>query len=41
MGSSPYILFYLRYSLFFVLYPTGITGELLTMWASLPVLKVR
>lgn len=39
MGSSPYPLFYLRYSLFFVLYPTGISGELLTVWAALPTLK--
>ena len=28
--GTPYPLFYLRYSLFFVLYPLGISGELLT-----------
>lgn len=40
MGSSPYPLFYLRYSLFAILYPTGIIGEMLTMYAGLPELKV-
>lgn len=40
MGRSPYVLFFLRYSLFFILYPTGITGEVLTMLAGLPDLKV-
>lgn len=29
LGTVPYPLFYLRYSLFMVLYPTGITGEVL------------
>ena len=33
--ETPYLLFWLRYSLFMVLYPTGISGELLQMWASL------
>lgn len=33
--SIPYPLFWLRYSLFAVLYPTGITGELLTMYDAL------
>jgi len=28
LGTVPYMLFYLRYSLFLVLYPSGITGEL-------------
>ncbi|CAN0542147.1 unnamed protein product, partial [Scytosiphon promiscuus] len=40
MGRSPYVLFFLRYSLFFILYPTGITGEVLTMLAGFPDLKV-
>ena len=31
----PFALFWLRYSLFMVLYPTGITGELLQMYAGL------
>ena len=32
---SAYPLFFLRYSLFMVLYPTGITGEVLQMTESL------
>lgn len=28
----PSVLFFLRYSLFMVLYPTGITGEVMQMW---------
>lgn len=40
LRSSPYPLFYLRYSLFAVLYPTGIAGEVMTMLAGLPDLKV-
>ncbi|CAM9677997.1 unnamed protein product [Ectocarpus fasciculatus] len=39
LKSSPYPLFYLRYSLFAVLYPTGIAGEVMTMLAGLPDLK--
>ncbi|CAB3399052.1 unnamed protein product [Caenorhabditis bovis] len=31
----PYFLLYLRYTLFYVLYPMGVTGELLTLFASL------
>lgn len=34
--SVPYILQWLRYSLFVVLYPAGITGEVLSIWNSLP-----
>ncbi|KAJ1667148.1 hypothetical protein IW140_001598 [Coemansia sp. RSA 1813] len=33
--ESP-VLLYLRYTLFYVLYPAGVSGELLTMWAALP-----
>lgn len=40
LKSSPYPLFFLRYSLFFILYPTGIIGETMTMWAALPDLEV-
>jgi len=29
----PFVLFFLRYSLFMVLYPTGISGECLQMYA--------
>ena len=35
LKSQPYPLFWLRYSLFLVLYPTGISGELLQVYASL------
>lgn len=40
LKSSPYPLFFLRYSLFAILYPTGIVGEVMTMVAALPDLKV-
>jgi len=33
--EMPYALFWLRYSLFMLLYPTGISGEVLQMYASL------
>ena len=39
MEMSPYILTWVRYSLFFLLYPTGISGEVLSMWKSLPFFK--
>jgi hypothetical protein len=34
--AVPYVLFFLRYSLFMVLYPTGISGEMLQQVASYP-----
>ncbi|GBG31679.1 Very-long-chain 3R-3-hydroxyacyl-CoA dehydratase [Hondaea fermentalgiana] len=34
-SKMPYPLFWLRYSLFMVLYPTGITGELVQMYVAL------
>eukprot|EP01102_Stenamoeba_stenopodia_P013163 TRINITY_DN422_c0_g1_i2.p1 TRINITY_DN422_c0_g1~~TRINITY_DN422_c0_g1_i2.p1 ORF type:complete len:736 (-),score=167.61 TRINITY_DN422_c0_g1_i2:147-2354(-) len=37
--TVPYPLFFLRYSLFMILYPSGISGELLQIWTSLPVSK--
>ena len=37
--GTPYFIFYLRYSLFFILYPTGITGEVLTLMNALPLIK--
>jgi len=37
--GTPFVVFFLRYSLFFVLYPTGITGEVLTLRAALPYLR--
>ena len=39
LGEVPYPLLWLRYSLFIVLYPMGITGELLTAYAALPIFK--
>ncbi|KAJ1644481.1 hypothetical protein J3B02_000594 [Coemansia erecta] len=36
VGIEVYPLLYLRYTLFYVLYPMGVTGELLEMWAALP-----
>jgi len=38
--SVPFPLFWLRYSLFIVLYPAGITGEWFTLRAALPALKM-
>ncbi|XP_066258551.1 very-long-chain (3R)-3-hydroxyacyl-CoA dehydratase hpo-8 [Euwallacea similis] len=34
INSVPYVLKYLRYTTFIVLYPVGITGELLCIWAA-------
>jgi len=34
--KAPSMLFHLRYSLFYILYPTGISGEVLQIWTSLP-----
>ncbi len=39
VDKIPYPLFFLRYSLFMVLYPTGITGEIFAIWNSLPRLE--
>jgi len=39
-GSVPYVLKWLRYSLFVILYPMGLVGELMTVYSSLePVSK--
>ncbi|PAV77859.1 hypothetical protein WR25_19986 [Diploscapter pachys] len=35
-NSVPYFIIWLRYTTFIVLYPTGVTGELLTLFAGLP-----
>jgi len=37
----PFPLKWLRYSLFIVLYPSGITGEVLSLWAALPYVLVH
>ena len=36
--GTPYFIFFLRYSLFFVLYPTGITGEVLMLRSAMTYL---
>ncbi|KAJ2340664.1 hypothetical protein GGH92_006164 [Coemansia sp. RSA 2673] len=36
LNIEVYALLYLRYTLFYILYPAGVTGELLEMWAALP-----
>lgn len=40
-GGVPNWLFWLRYNLFAILYPTGISGELIQVWTSLPVYKTH
>jgi hypothetical protein len=39
MAKVPLPLFWMRYNFFQILYPTGITGELLQTWNYLPALK--
>lgn len=39
-GTTPFPLFWLRYSLFMVLYPTGITGEVVQLLVSMPYWQV-
>ncbi|KAJ1965831.1 hypothetical protein GGI12_000518 [Dipsacomyces acuminosporus] len=36
LNIEVYFLLYLRYTLFYVLYPIGVTSELLELWAALP-----
>ncbi|KAM0067652.1 putative very-long-chain (3R)-3-hydroxyacyl-CoA dehydratase [Helianthus debilis subsp. tardiflorus] len=38
-GSAPYLLLWLRYSTFFVLYPTGIASEIGMIYNALPFMK--
>ncbi len=38
-APMPRWLLFLRYNLFLVLYPTGISGEILTIYHSLPFIK--
>lgn len=40
-GSSPAVLTWLRYSLFYILYPAGIAGEVLCLWNSLPTIAAN
>ncbi|KAE8581738.1 hypothetical protein XENTR_v10024923 [Xenopus tropicalis] len=39
LNHLPYIIKWARYTLFIVLYPMGVTGELLTIYAALPTVK--
>ena len=39
LGSPPAWMTWLRYSMFMVLYPTGITGEVGCLWSSLAFIK--
>ncbi|XP_069106869.1 very-long-chain (3R)-3-hydroxyacyl-CoA dehydratase 2-like [Argopecten irradians] len=41
VGMVPYPLQWCRYTFFLVLYPIGVSGELLTIYASLPYVKER
>lgn len=40
-NSCPYLLVWCRYSFFLVLYPTGVSGEIVTMLAALPYIRKR
>ncbi|KAM8934609.1 very-long-chain (3R)-3-hydroxyacyl-CoA dehydratase 2-like [Pelodytes ibericus] len=39
LNNLPYVIKWARYTLFIVLYPMGVTGELLTIYAALPFVK--
>lgn len=39
LQSMPYIVLWCRYTFFFLLYPLGVTGELICMYVALPVVK--
>lgn len=39
LNHLPYIIKWARYTLFIVLYPMGVAGELLTIYAALPIVK--
>lgn len=39
VGFVPYVLLWCRYTFFFFLYPLGVTGELMTIYKSLPYVK--
>lgn len=41
LHACPYILVWCRYTFFMVLYPVGITGEILAMLAAFPYIKQR
>ena len=37
--STPYVLLWCRYTFFYFLYPLGVTGELICVYAALPVIR--
>uniref|UniRef100_A0A8C6YFE8 Very-long-chain (3R)-3-hydroxyacyl-CoA dehydratase n=2 Tax=Naja naja TaxID=35670 RepID=A0A8C6YFE8_NAJNA len=39
LNHLPYFIKWARYTLFIILYPMGVTGEMLTMYAALPFVK--
>lgn len=39
LSLSPYVLTYLRYTLFIILYPLGVTGEIMSIIRALPIVK--
>ncbi|XP_070586448.1 very-long-chain (3R)-3-hydroxyacyl-CoA dehydratase 2 isoform X2 [Erythrolamprus reginae] len=39
LNHLPYFIKWARYTLFIILYPMGVTGEMLTMYAALPFIK--
>jgi len=39
LNMAPYVLTYLRYTLFIVLYPIGVTGEIMSIIRALPIVK--
>ncbi|XP_003386467.1 PREDICTED: very-long-chain (3R)-3-hydroxyacyl-CoA dehydratase 2-like [Amphimedon queenslandica] len=39
IGNTPRMLTYMRYTLFYVLYPTGVTGEQILFFTALPVVR--
>jgi len=41
LQNMPYALQWARYTLFFVLYPLGVTGELLSVYTALPYVRQR
>ncbi|XP_064597266.1 very-long-chain (3R)-3-hydroxyacyl-CoA dehydratase 2-like [Liolophura sinensis] len=39
VGHVPYVIKWMRYTFFIVLYPLGVTGELLCIYSALPIVK--
>ncbi|XAR60539.1 Very-long-chain (3R)-3-hydroxyacyl-[acyl-carrier protein] dehydratase [Bertholletia excelsa] len=41
IGSSPFLITYLRYTAFIILYPLGLAGEMWLMYQALPFIKAK